>query len=139
MGREGDICGLVDLHCANDGAERHGYECSPPTTPSTRPMPGTQIGNFRQSMPFSRASRLNGGNPMKKLLISTALAAFAVTSAFAQTTSEFYVVRDATTKKCTIVDKKPTTTSTTVVDNGIFKTRTEAETGMKTMKVCTEN
>jgi hypothetical protein len=36
------------------------------------------------------------------------------------------------------VDKKPTTTTTTVVDNGIFKTKTEAETGMKTMKVCTE-
>jgi hypothetical protein len=45
------------------------------------------------------------------------------------------VVRDATTKKCTIVDKKPTT----IVDNGTFKTKTEAETGMKTMKVCTEN
>lgn len=51
--------------------------------------------------------------------------------------AEFYVVRDATTKKCTIVDTKPTTTTTTVVDNGTFKTRTEAETGMKTMKVCT--
>ena len=78
---------------------------------------------------------------MKKFLISGAVAAFAVTSAFAQTTvsSEFYVVRDASTKKCTIVDKKPTTTTTTVVDNGIFKTRTEAETSMKTMKVCTEN
>lgn len=78
---------------------------------------------------------------MKKLLISGAVAAFAVTSAFAQTavSSEFYVVRDASTKKCTIVDKKPTTTTTTVVDNGTFKTRTEAETGMKTMKVCTEN
>jgi hypothetical protein len=25
----------------------------------------------------------------------------------------------------------------TVVDNGTFKTKTEAETGMKTMKVCT--
>ena len=33
------------------------------------------------------------------------------------------MVRDATTKKCTIVDKKPTTT-TTIVDNGVFKTRT---------------
>jgi hypothetical protein len=78
---------------------------------------------------------------MKKLLISAAVAGFAVTAAFAQTTvsSEFYVVRDASTKKCTIVDKKPTTTTTTVVDNGTFKTRTEAETGMKTMKVCTEN
>jgi len=77
---------------------------------------------------------------MKKLLLSGAAVAFTVTSALAQTTvsSEYFVVRDATTKKCTIVDKKPTTT-TTIVDNGIFKTRTEAETGMKTMKVCTEN
>ena len=77
---------------------------------------------------------------MKKFLIAGAVAAFAVTSAFAQTTvsSEFYVVRDASTKKCTIVDKKPTVT-TTIVDNGIFKTRAEAETGMKTMKVCTTN
>ncbi len=80
---------------------------------------------------------------MNKFLISTAVAAFAVTSAFAQTATvsdgEVYIVRDATTKKCTIVDTKPTTTTTTVVDNGTFKTRTEAETSMKTMKVCTEN
>ena len=75
---------------------------------------------------------------MKKLLLSTAVVAFTVTSAFAQTT-EFYVVRDTATKKCTIVDKKPTATTTTIVDNGTFKTRTEAETGMKTIKVCSEN
>ena len=77
---------------------------------------------------------------MKKSLALSALIAFAATSAFAQTTvsSEFYVVRDEATKKCTIVDKKPATT-TTIVDNGVFKTRTEAETGMKTMKVCTTN
>ena len=75
---------------------------------------------------------------MKKLLLSTAVVAFTVTSAFAQT-SEYYVVRDSTTKKCTIVDKKPTATTTTVVDNGTFKTRTEAETGMKSIKVCSEN
>jgi hypothetical protein len=80
---------------------------------------------------------------MNKILIATAIGAFAATSAFAQTTttvsSDYYVVRDATTKKCTVVDKKPTSTTTTVVDNGMFKTKTEAETGMKTMKVCTEN
>jgi hypothetical protein len=75
---------------------------------------------------------------MKKLLLSATFVAFATTTAFAQTT-EFYVVRDTSTKKCTIVDKKPTTTTTTIVDNGTFKTRTEAETGMKSMKVCTEN
>ena len=79
---------------------------------------------------------------MKKILTSAAVAAFAVTSAFAQTatvSSEYYVVRDATTQKCMVVDKKPTTTTTTVVDNGTFKTKTEAESGMKTTKVCTEN
>jgi hypothetical protein len=83
-----------------------------------------------------------GGLYMKPLLIAGTLAAFAASSAFAQTTtvsSDYYVVRDATTKRCTIVDSKPTTTTTTVVDNGTFKTRTEAETGMKTMKICTEN
>jgi hypothetical protein len=52
---------------------------------------------------------------------------------------EYYVVRDETTKKCTIVDKKPTTKTTTIVseDGVMFKSRTEAETGMKSIKVCT--
>jgi hypothetical protein len=82
---------------------------------------------------------------MKECLIVGAVAAFAVTSAFAQIAgtdlaSDFYVVRDATTKKCTVVSEKPTETTTIrIVDNGAFKSRTEAETGMKTMKVCAEN
>jgi hypothetical protein len=77
---------------------------------------------------------------MKKSLLAGALALAFTGSAFAQTTAtEYYVVRDATTQKCTIVDKKPTTTTTTVVDNGIFKTKTEAETGMKSIKVCSSN
>ena len=74
-----------------------------------------------------------------RTIIAATLATALSTMAFAQTTtSEYFVVQDVKTKKCTIVDKKPTTT-TTIVDNGIFKTRTEAETGMKTMKVCTTN
>ena len=76
---------------------------------------------------------------MKRFLIVGAVSAFAVTSVFAQTATEYYVVRDATTKKCTIVDQKPTTTTTTVVGDGVYKTKTEAETGMKSIKVCTEN
>ncbi|SFJ72981.1 hypothetical protein [Bradyrhizobium sp. Gha] len=55
----------------------------------------------------------------------------------AASTAEFYIVRDATTKKCTVVDSKPTTT-TTVVGDGIYKTKTEAESAVKTTKVCTE-
>jgi hypothetical protein len=76
---------------------------------------------------------------MKKIALGAFLA-FAATSALAQTTTvheEYYVVRDPHTQKCTIVDQKPTTT-TTIVDHGTFKTREEAETGIKTMKVCTD-
>jgi hypothetical protein len=74
---------------------------------------------------------------MKAFALS-AIIAFAATSALAQAVvhEEYYVVRDPATKKCTIVDKKPVKT-TTIVDHGTFKTREEAETGMKTMKVCT--
>jgi hypothetical protein len=54
--------------------------------------------------------------------------------------AEFYVVHDTATKKCTIVDKKPTVTTTTIVGDGkVYKTREEAETGMKSVKVCTTN
>ena len=65
--------------------------------------------------------------------------AFAVALTGAASAQEFYVVQDATTKKCTIVDKKPTTTTTVVVGDGVFKTKTEAETGMKSIKVCSSN
>jgi len=75
---------------------------------------------------------------LKKFLMIGVLAFAATTVAETAMAAEFYVVRDATTKKCTVVDSKPTTTTTTIVDNGIYKTKTEAETGMKTTKVCTE-
>jgi hypothetical protein len=78
---------------------------------------------------------------MKRILLATGLAIAFAGAAYAQTTTttEYYVVQDASTKKCTIVDKKPTTTTSVVVGNGVFKTRTEAETGMKSVKVCTTN
>ena len=78
---------------------------------------------------------------MKKFLIVGAVSAFAMTSVYAQTASEYYVVRDASTKKCTVVDKKPTESSMTVVSSSgtVYKTRAEAETGMKTVKVCSSH
>jgi len=45
-------------------------------------------------------------------------------------------VQDTSTKRCTIVDKKPTTTTMVQVGPVAFKTRTDAEGGMKTIKVC---
>jgi hypothetical protein len=73
---------------------------------------------------------------MKKLVAIAMLVAF-VSPALAA--DEFYVVQDVKTKKCTVVDKKPTMTETTVVGNGVYKTKVEAETGMKSVKVCTTN
>jgi hypothetical protein len=74
---------------------------------------------------------------MKKLALVFGLVVLA-SPALAQ---EFYIVQDTSTKKCTIVDKKPTVTSMTVVSPAgtIYKSRSEAETGMKTVKVCTSN
>jgi hypothetical protein len=74
----------------------------------------------------------------RSYLLAGALAVALSGTAFAQTT-EYYVVQDTATKKCMIVDKKPTTTTTVVVGDGVFKSRTEAETGMKTVKVCSSN
>ena len=73
---------------------------------------------------------------MKSLITGLVLAAF-ISPAFAQTATEFYVVHDTSTKKCMVVDKRPTVTTTTVVDGKGYKTKVEAETAMKTVKVCT--
>jgi hypothetical protein len=75
---------------------------------------------------------------MKNLIICGALAAF-VLGTQAASAAEFYIVRDATTKKCTVVDAKPTTTTTMVVGDGVYKTRVEADSAIKTTKVCTEH
>lgn len=73
---------------------------------------------------------------MKKIILAAVLVAF-VTPALA---AEFYVVQDTATKKCTIVDKKPEVKTTVVVGDGkVYTSKTEAEAGMKTVKICTTN
>ena len=72
----------------------------------------------------------------KTLIAAAVMTAFAA-PAFAQ---GFYVVQDVTTKKCTITETKPASTDVTVVSGDtVYKTKTEAEAGMKTVKVCTSN
>jgi len=76
-------------------------------------------------------------SPMKKVALAAVLAALA-SPAIAQ---EFYVVQDTATRKCTIVEKKPTVTTMKIVspEGAVYKSRSEAETGMKTVKVCSSN
>jgi hypothetical protein len=69
--------------------------------------------------------------------IRFALAAIAVLLATPALAQEFYVVQDTSTKKCTVVSQKPTTTTMVVVGDGkVFKTQTEAEGALKTITVC---
>ena len=70
---------------------------------------------------------------MNKYLLAATLVAF-TSPAFA----DFYIVQDSATKKCTITESRPTTTTMKVVgpDGTIYKTREEASTAMKTVKVC---
>jgi hypothetical protein len=68
---------------------------------------------------------------MKLLVAAAGFAAFA-TPALA----EFYIVQDTTTKRCTIVEQRPTTQTTVVVGDSRYTTRQEAEGAMKTVKIC---
>ena len=68
------------------------------------------------------------------------IAAAVVATAFATPAfADFWIVQDSATKKCTIVEKKPTDTKVVVVggDGKVYTTRAAAETEMKTTTVCT--
>jgi len=68
---------------------------------------------------------------------SLAIIAFVIAATPAMAAS-FYVVQDATTKKCTVVDTKPTVATTTVVSPSgkIYTSHEEAEAAIKTISVC---
>ena len=66
-----------------------------------------------------------------------ALIALSAAPALAQavTVDEYYVILDSDSKKCTIVEHRPAV-ATSIVDHGVFKTRTDAEASVKTMDAC---
>lgn len=71
---------------------------------------------------------------VRTLVAVSMLTAF-VTPAFAA--DSYYIVQDAKTKKCTVTESKPTSTETTVVSGDtVYKTKSEAQAGIKTTKVC---
>jgi hypothetical protein len=69
-----------------------------------------------------------------KLVPAVAAVALLVTPALA---AEFYIVQDTSTKRCQIVEQRPTASTTVVVGDGkVFTSRSEAETGMRSVEVC---
>jgi hypothetical protein len=71
-----------------------------------------------------------------KTLVALAISAALVIPAAAQAT--FYVVQDVKTKRCSVVKEKPTTTTMVIVgDTGkVYTTEAEAQSAMRTIKVC---
>jgi len=79
---------------------------------------------------------------MKRALLSVVLLLTLDHAGFAQqtinTTPAFYVVLNALTKTCTVVDKAPhtDTPNITVASDTIYKSREEAEVAAKTLTPC---
>ena len=78
---------------------------------------------------------------LASLVAAGAIVVAVAAPALAQTS--FYIVQDVKTKHCKIVDQAPSPTEhewTTVGPNGVvYHTRAEAESAMKTVKVCTSD
>lgn len=74
-----------------------------------------------------------------KVAIAGALVAGFVLPAVAQTVSEYYLVQDTKTKTCKIVQEKPASGGEWTMispDGKIYKTRSDAESALKTTKIC---
>jgi hypothetical protein len=83
---------------------------------------------------YPALEKLPEEDAVKKMLLGGMLIAAIATPGLA---AEFYIVQDSGTKHCTIVDKRPTVKTTTVVGGDkVYTTREEATTAMKTVKVC---
>lgn len=68
----------------------------------------------------------------KVLIAAAGFVAFA-TPALA----DFYIVQDTSTKRCSVVEQRPTTQTSVIVGDGkVYTSRTEAEGALKTVKVC---
>jgi hypothetical protein len=74
-----------------------------------------------------------GEDVMFKYVLAGSLTLAFVIPAFAA--DEFFIVRNPD-KKCVVVDKRPTTSTTVVIGDTVYQSRSEAETAIK--KVCTD-
>lgn len=71
-----------------------------------------------------------------KLAAAAALVASLTVPAVAQAT--FYIVQDTATKRCTVAKERPTAKTMVIVGESgkVYTTETEAQTAMRTIKVC---
>jgi hypothetical protein len=115
---------------ASIGARRAGVDL----VCSSEQVPARNKGLIRR-LETKSSLRLEEDEMKKAITVAAIIAAF-VAPAFAA--SEYYVVQDVKTKKCTIIDKKPTDESKAFVNAAgtVYRTRSEAAIGMTSVKVC---
>ncbi|KRB23180.1 MULTISPECIES: hypothetical protein [Mesorhizobium] len=71
---------------------------------------------------------------IRKIAIASALVAIFSIPAFAAT--EYWVAKDATTKKCEVVTKKPDGTKLTDAGNKTYASKANAEKALKELAAC---
>ena len=71
---------------------------------------------------------------IRKLILASAAVAVLAMPAFAAT--EFFVAKDAATKKCAVSDKKPDGKAMMMIGKVSFKTAADATAAMKTAADC---
>lgn len=70
---------------------------------------------------------------LRRFIVPLALAA-PLTAASA---AEFYVVQDTATKRCQVVEQKPSSITAVIVGEGkVYANRIEADNAMKSVEVC---
>jgi hypothetical protein len=78
--------------------------------------------------------KIEGDEVMKLKLAAAVLALVVASPAFA---AEYYIIQSASSKKCRIVSKKPTSDKATLVGDGApYNTKKEARTALKAADVC---
>jgi predicted alpha/beta hydrolase len=78
--------------------------------------------------------KIEGDEVMKLKLAAAVLALVVASPAFA---AEYYIIQSAGSKKCSIVNKKPTSDKATLVGDGTpYSTKKEARTALKAADVC---
>jgi sporulation protein YlmC with PRC-barrel domain len=74
---------------------------------------------------------------MKTLFLTTAAMMLGVTAASA---ADWYVVQDTTTKRCNVMEQKPSAPSETVLNNGqAYSSQSSAQDAMKSMSNCAQS
>src|SRR5215831_224445 len=92
-----------------------------------------KVRNRTQTELVGTSGPSNEERNMKALMIGVGLAAIA-TPALA----DFYIIQEPTTRRCRIVEERPTPSAGVIIGGNGFGVRVDSENRMRTIEVCKE-